>query len=373
MTDRPEADSHPDAVLAPHQALAEAWRPHLRDLCTSIRRQVRAALAEAFAAERGLPERLDGVTRTVGRGAGDITFAIDEVAEEAVDEWLEAMAAEGPLSLLTEDAGWRHRGPAPGGGTRELDGFDHGGPRMILDPIDGTRNVMHDLRSAWVVVSFAGPGRGEPRYDDLVYGLVSEIPDSRTIEARELDAVLGGGAKLRRLDVPAGSHPAEATEAQPVETDLRADPELRLDRGYFPFFGFHLSCRADVDALAHRVFTGLHQEHPGLELSTVFNDQYISSGGQLALLALGAYRSIVDPRTTVGERTGRPTQTAKPYDMAGAALVAIEAGCVVTDPLGQPLDFPLDATTAVDFAGFHNQATADAMVPHLRAALAEVR
>ncbi|MFT6833507.1 MAG: hypothetical protein ACJAZN_003692, partial [Planctomycetota bacterium] len=91
-----------------------------------------------------------------------------------------------------------------------------------------------------------------------------------------------------------------------------------------------------------------------------------------ALLALGTYRAIIDPRTIVGERTGRPSQTAKPYDMAGAALVAIEAGCAVTDPLGAPLDFPLDATTPVDFAGFHNQATAEAMLPHLRAALAEV-
>ncbi|QDV08500.1 bifunctional inositol-1 monophosphatase/fructose-1,6-bisphosphatase [Planctomycetes bacterium Poly30] len=350
-------------------ALAYAWRPLLQDLCAGIRGPVRAALAEAFATARGGAARLDGVTRAVGSGAGDITFAIDVVAEEAVDRWLEDVAARGPISLLTEDAGWRHFGPAECGGAEPLPDFDHGGPRIILDPIDGTRNVMHDLRSAWVVVSFAGPGPSEPRYKDLVYGLVSEIPDSRTSEAREIDAVLGDGARLRRLIVPAASHGAGATEVVHSDGTLHADPELRLDRGYFPFFAFHPSCRADIAALAHRVFETLREEHPSIDLSTVFNDQYISSGGQLALLALGAYRAIVDPRTIVGERTGRPTQTAKAYDMAGAALIATEAGCVVTDPLGEPLDFPLDATTPVDFAGFHNAATAAAMIPHLRAAL----
>ncbi|MFT5733569.1 MAG: fructose-1,6-bisphosphatase/inositol monophosphatase family enzyme [Planctomycetota bacterium] len=368
MTDAPPTATHSNAK----DSGPDPWRRHLQDLASEIRRPVRQAIASALEASQGQLARLDEVTQAVGIGAGDITFAIDVVAEEAVDRWLDRRAAEGPISLLTEDAGWRHRGPAQGGGSRELPGFDHGGPRMILDPIDGTRNVMHDLRSAWVVVSFAGPGTGEPRYGDLTYGLISEIPDSRTTEARELDAVLGNGARLRRIDLIPGKNHAEKHEELRSDDPLRTDAEARLDRGYFPFFAFHPACRADIAGLGYRVFERLLVEHPTIDLSTVFNDQYISSGGQLALLALGTYRAIIDPRTIVGERTGRPSQTAKPYDMAGAALVAIEAGCAVTDPLGAPLDFPLDATTPVDFAGFHNQATAEAMLPHLRAALAEV-
>ncbi|MEM8714034.1 MAG: hypothetical protein AAGG01_24080, partial [Planctomycetota bacterium] len=148
--------SQPDSspALRPDQrALVDLWRSPLQDLCAAIRGAVRGALAEAIAASDGL----DRVSRAVGAGAGDITFAIDVVAEDAVDAWFEAVSSSGPLSLMTEDAGWRHRGPAPdGAGSIELEGFHHGGPRIALDPIDGTRNLMHDLRSAWVVVSFAG-------------------------------------------------------------------------------------------------------------------------------------------------------------------------------------------------------------------------
>ena len=345
-------------------ALARHWRPLLRELAREIRVPVRGALRQAFALERGKEARLDGVTKVVGQGAGDLTFAIDVVAEEAVERWFRAVAAEAPLSLLTEDTGWRHWGPSPSGRVQELAGFDHGGPRIALDPIDGTRNVMHDLRSAWVVVSLAGPGLGEPGFQDLLYGAISEIPDSRGATARELDAIAGEGAALRLLELT-----ERGAEKELSSGPLKTDPEVRLDRGYFPFFGFHPSCRADVAALGFDVLQRIATDHPDVELSTVFDDQYISSGGQLALLALGGYRSIVDARHGLGERTGRPTQTAKPYDMAGAALVAQEAGCVVLTPDGKPLDFPLDAITPTDFAGFHNLGTAEAMLPHLTGAL----
>ncbi len=352
------ADSGPETALAAH------WRPLLRELAREIRVPVRRTLREAQAAERGQEARLDQVTEVVGEGAGDITFAIDVVAEDAVDRWFRRVAADTPLSLLTEDTGWQHRGPSASGGCEELPGFDHGGPRIALDPIDGTRNIMHDLRSAWVVVSLAAPGPGEPRFGDLVYGAISEIPDSRAAEARELDAVAGQGANLRRLGLQ-----SDGDEQELADGPLRTDQEVRLDRGYFPFFAFHPSCRADVAALGFSVMQSVATEHPSIELATVFDDQYISSGGQLALLALGGYRSIVDARYAVGEKTKRPTQTAKPYDMAGAVLVAAEAGCVVLAPDGRPLDFPLDVTTPTDFAGFHNRGTADAILPHLIAAL----
>ncbi|MEM1452240.1 MAG: inositol monophosphatase family protein [Planctomycetota bacterium] len=339
-----------------HEALRE-WLQELRSLCAAIRGPVREGLA---AVASGTSAR-DDVARAVGVGAGDTTFAIDVVAEQVVERWSRGVAARRPLSLLTEDAGWRHLGPDGRGGVHELDGFDHAGARIVLDPIDGTRNVMHDLRSAWVVASLARPGAGVPRYADLVLGLVSEIPDTRSEIVRELSAVRGSGASARI---------AHATTGEVLRDDapLRVDEEARLDRGYFPYFGYHPAHRASVQALGAEVVRRLEDEH-GIDPSTVLDDQYISSGGQLALLALGHYRSIVDARGTLAQGAGVRTQTAKPYDMAGAALVAQEAGCVVVHPSGAALDLPLDAETPVDFAGFHNRATADAILPLLAESL----
>ncbi len=335
------------------------WSTAIAELCREIRGPVRAGLAEVAAGRASL----DSVAEAVSVGAGDVTFAIDVVAEDRVTAWLEREGRRRPLSLMTEDAGWRHVGPGPDGSLAALPGFDHGGPRIALDPIDGTRNIMHDLRSAWIVVSYAGPGAGAPRYGDLEMGVVSEIPDTRAAVARELSARRGQGASIEVIELESGA----SLSRRPVT----ADDSPRLDGGYFPFFGFHPALRPHVQRLGAGVAQRLAAEH-GADPSRMFDDQYISSGGQLALLALGRYRSIVDARGLVGERLGEPQQTCKPYDMAGAALVAAEAGCVVADPNGEPLDFELNTSTTVDFAGFHNGATADAMLPALRRALEEL-
>jgi hypothetical protein len=42
-----------------------------------------------------------------------------------------------------------------------------------------------------------------------------------------------------------------------------------------------------------------------------------------------------------------------------------EAGGVVTDPRGDPLDVPLDTTTAVAWAGYANRSLADRIGPIL--------
>ena len=54
----------------------------------------------------------------------------------------------------------------------------------------------------------------------------------------------------------------------------------------------------------------------------------------------------------------------KPYDLC-TALVAQEAGCVVTAPDGAELDVPLDITTNVAFAGYANPALAARLQPML--------
>ena len=127
-----------------------AWQERLSALCDAIRDETRALLIDAQ--RRG---READLARAHGAGAGDVTFGLDVPSEERITRWHAEQARSGPLSVLTEDAGWRHMGPDPAGKPRALDGFDHGGPRIAIDPIDGTRNLMADLRSAWTVIGSA--------------------------------------------------------------------------------------------------------------------------------------------------------------------------------------------------------------------------
>jgi hypothetical protein len=95
----------------------------------------------------------------------------------------------------------------------------------------------------------------------------------------------------------------------------------------------------------------------------VYADQYICSGGQLAELALGRDRFVLDVRPLVHRKLGvRSSLCCRPYDVC-CLLVAQEAGCVVCDPVGGELRPPLDTGTDVAFAGYANAALAAQLQP----------
>lgn len=343
-------------MLGAMQAASErAWRARLEELCSRIRTGAREALGAASSSGQ-----LARLAAPVRQGAGDVTYAIDEIVERRIAEWFDETARAQPLSLLTEDAGWRHRGPGPSGRAVELAGFDHGGPRIALDPIDGTRNLMADLRSAWTVVSFAPPGAGEPRLADISLGVVSELPDSRAARYRVLSAEGGSAARLELREL--------SDDSLTISRELVCDAEARVDHGYFPFFRYAPDQRPALARIEADFFERLRREE-GADLRHVFDDQYISNAGQLAQLALGVYRMIADVRGWLAALHGSKAITSKPYDVAGAIFVARAAGCVVEGPFGAELDFPIDVTTPIDFIGFANRMSAARMRPHLDAAL----
>lgn len=335
----------------------ELWLERLVDLSDRVRGAARGALIQAIA--KG---SLDELSRPAGAGAGDVTYGIDVPAEDAVSDWFEEVARSSPLSLLTEDAGWRHRGPDGLGGACELGGFNHGGPRISVDPIDGTRMLMNDLRPAWTVIGLAGRGAGAPKLSEVAIGILSEIPDSRAGKYRRLVAHRGKGCSLEER--------ALADDRVLAERKLDAGSDDRVDHGLFPFFRYMPDQRPEIAAIEAAFFRRI-AEKEGADVRACWDDQYVSNGGQLALLAMGTYRMIADLRAWIANRRGRKTLTGKPYDVAGAVICAQEAGCVVAAVDGSPLDMPLDAETPVGFVGFANRRTASRLGPHLREAMRE--
>ena len=335
--------------------LLDHWIIPLFDLCERMRNSARGVLLAAR--RKGEFAR---AVRAVREGAGDTSYGVDEATEAVLDEWAQEIARLQPLSLLSEGRGWRHLGPRPGG-VQELAGFDHGGPRIVVDPVDGTRNLMTDLRSAWSVVGLCGPGAGVPRQKELVFGMLSEIPDTRAASYRRLSAMRGGPCHFEERTFYKGG-----PIVKPVEVHTGAD--ARVDHGYFPFFKYLADQRPQIAALEARFFERLERAE-GAELRSCWDDQYISNGGQLALLAIGTYRMIADLRAHLAQRRGKPTPTTKPYDIAGALLCAQAAGCIVTAVDGSELDFPLDVATPVSWVGWVNEATRARLAPHLAAVL----
>jgi hypothetical protein len=336
--------------------LLDHWIIPLFDLCERMRNAARGVLLAA---------RRNGdfarAVRAVREGAGDTSYGVDEASETVLHEWALEIARLQPLSLLSEGRGWRHLGPRPGG-VRELEGFDHGGPRIVVDPVDGTRNLMTDLRSAWSVVGLAGPGAGLPRQKELVFGMLSEIPDTRAASYRRLSAMRGGPCHFEERTFYKGG-----PIVKPLE--LHTGSDARVDHGYFPFFKYMADQRPQIAAVEARFLERLERAE-GAEVRSCWDDQYISNGGQLALLSIGTYRMIADLRAHLAQRRGQPTLTTKPYDIAGALLCAQAAGCILTAVDGSELDFPIDVATPVSWVGWVNEATRARLAPHLAAALA---
>jgi hypothetical protein len=103
-----------------------------------------------------------------------------------------------------------------------------------------------------------------------------------------------------------------------------------------------------------------------------FEDQYISSGGQLYELLSGHDRFVADLRpllSPLAATRGFPLGIcAHPYDLA-TELIARELGVLVTDERGLRLSCPLDLESNVAWVGYANEAIRAQIEPLLRAAL----
>ena len=324
------------------------------ELVLTMQRRIREQVVAAFhgAAAEGLSDVAED-------GEGDTLYAVDKVGEEALIESLEAGAAAlGGIVLIAEGIA---------GGKRTLPvGRDESACRyrVLVDPIDGTRSIMYQKRSAWVLTGVA-PNRGDgTRASDIELAVQTEIPCSKQRLGDELVAVRGRGVRSERVDLDSGARTA---------LSLRPSRASNIDHGYSSMIRFFPGGRGELAALDDRLVEGLlGPPVPGK--AQCFEDQYPSTGGQLYELAVGHDRFVADLRPLVGRKLnqrGLPFGACcHPYD-ASAMLIAEEAGVLLTDGAGEKLDFPLDLDTDVHWIGYANAALRARIEPLLLALLRE--
>ena len=290
-------------------------------------------------------QTIDELSQPSRDAFGDTIFAIDVHAEEVLLRHCENWAKLEPLTLMAEGL--------PEAGV--LLGRGEPGIRLIADPIDGTRGLMFDKRSAWCLLAVADERGPETSLRDVGLAVMMELPTTRMNIVDTLWAERKGSACGRREDLVRGTA-RDFVPRPSTATDLRHG--FASVANFFPG-GKELTARLD-EALMHEALGGWNPDK-----CEVYTDQYISSGGQLAELALGRDRFVLDVRPLVHKSLGvRSSLCSRPYDVC-TALVAQSAGCVVTAPDGAPLDPPLDVTTNVAFVGYANQELAARLQPAL--------
>jgi len=292
-------------------------------------------------------QRLDELADVRRDDEGDTIYAIDVVSEEMLLEFFEGLSREHSFVLIGEG----FHGPMV---------FPHGISetsatwRIIVDPIDGTRGLMYQKRSAWILTGVA-PNRGEKTsLQDIVAAVQTEIPLIKQHLSDQLWAIKGQGAHAERYNRLNGERSALA---------LRPSKSSTIAHGFATISRFFPGVREELAAIDDEIVMGaLGPVTPGK--AHCFEDQYISSGGQLHELMAGKDRFIADLRPLMKQ----PGICCHPYDVC-ATLIATELGVIVTDAFGQPLNPMLNVIADVAWAGYANERIRRQVEPLLHSAL----
>jgi hypothetical protein len=318
-----------------------------------FQRQVRAQIIQSRTTAN-----LHQVTRS---SAADTIYAIDAVVDPLLESFCQDWSTHTPLILIAEgmenEAGQEGPRIFPAG-ARESDASI----RLIVDPIDGTRGLMYDKRPAWALAGVA-PNKGPTtRLRDIEVAVMTELPTSKMGYGDVLWAIKGQGAHGRRETLYPSARAASAVAPQHPElstqhyalplTPSQAD---NIDHGFASISNFFPGTKI----LASKLMEDLVHQLIGpadVAKATVFDDQYICTGGQFYELIVGHDRFNADLRPRFYQMQNQSQGLCcHPYDCA-AWLIAEEAGVQITDADGQPLDGPLDTVTGLNWIGYANTA-----------------
>jgi len=264
--------------------------------------------------------------------SGDTTFAIDEIAEDAITSFIESHGLS--IAYYSEDKGLIEFGTRPDG-------------VLVIDPIDGTRPAMAGFEQSVVSVAWA---RFKPgvTLGDVRYACIAELKQDDLFVAER-----GGGVTWIRGD---GSNGV-----------ARLLPITRIDRAPLSFEMAGRPATIIADVLGDVLDAASLNAGCFLFNSTAFSLTRLVTG-QLAACLEVAPRIIKDlPRTLPafavlggGNVIGLCT-----YDVAAAALIASEAGAIVTDAYGASID----NTPLLDTSQSNQVSLCAASTPELHAEL----
>jgi myo-inositol-1(or 4)-monophosphatase len=275
-------------VTAP-LASAPERRRLVRDLAVDLR-------------ERVVPELGAYAGRThAGDGAGgDVTFAIDQIAEEALVRFLEERAPR--VAFYSEDRGLVARPDAT--------------DVLIVDPIDGTRPALAGLESACVAVALAPLGDGDPTLGDVSEACVVEIKSGDVFVAA------------------AGRGVVEST--RPVRLSANRD----LSRMFWGYGFRGRPARATAELLAELIDASSVGGGTFELGSQAFVMTRIVTGQLDAVVEVGSRMidEIPGMREQFERVGGGQILNNSPYDLAAPWLCLREAGGTVSDGWGRPLD-----------------------------------
>lgn len=313
----------------------------LRQLHIAMRDHLHAHLKNATLEEMSTVAAMQG---------GDTIYALDTEGEEILLPFCEAWGEATPFLLVAEGL--------PDGrqfcGCKSLADAQF---ILICDPIDGTRPLMYDKRSAWLLTGIAPNLGAATNLSHIEIAMQTELPTSKALYSDRLWAVKGQGAHAVTQNLLTGEERAFTPRPSRATT---------VEGGYAMLAKFFVGSKGWLAALEEQLMLEVLGP-PGDGQPQTFDDQYISNGGQIYELMTGRDRFNGDLRPLAHARLhggGSLRLCSHPYDVC-TELIARECGVIITDGSGGPLNAPLDVESPITWIGYANAAIQKQIEPTL--------
>jgi fructose-1,6-bisphosphatase/inositol monophosphatase family enzyme len=328
----------------------------LRKIAESIKKLHEIIRDEVVSAcENSSLQQLSEVAR---EGKEDTIYFIDRISEKRIIEYFETEIIDiAPVLLIAEGISENGNIVLPAGTSEEDAEF-----RIIMDPIDGTRELMYQKRSAWILTGIARNKGKDTNIQDIEFAVQTEIPLVKQHLSDIVSAYRGKGIEAYRYNRISGDH-------KPINP--RPSSAKSIKHGFAMIARFFNGARdvlARIDEEIIRNVLGNVQGGKAL----CFEDQYLSTSGQIYELICGHDRFVADLRplleNVLKERGVSLGLCCHPYDLC-TELVAREAGVIITDEKGNPVQAILNVTDNISWIGFANNSIKKQVEPHLINAL----
>lgn len=295
--------------------------------------------AQTILREQPVAER----ARVAGRSGSDVIYQIDRDIEDIIISALRQQAERfGGVVLVAEGIGETEVTTFPDDIESEAAAL-----RVIVDPLDGTRGLMYEKRSAFFLAGAARNKGEQTRLSDIEAAVMVEVPTTRMYLSDTLYALKGGGVGGITRNLLDGSRAAFTPTPSTATT---------IEGGFAQISRFFPPGKDLLAQLEEELLQTLFPNAPPGHILT-FEDQYISTGGQLYELLTGKDRFTADLRASLYRRLEREGKRVghicHPYDLA-AHLIGVEAGLIITGADDQPLDAPMNTTHPCDWMGYAN-------------------
>jgi fructose-1,6-bisphosphatase/inositol monophosphatase family enzyme len=297
---------------------------------------------------------LQQLSEVAHEGKEDTIYFIDRVSEKRIIGYFENEIINiAPVILIAEGIAENGNIVLPAGTSAEDAEF-----RIIMDPIDGTRELMYQKRSAWILTGIA-PNKGkDTNLQDIEFAIQTEIPTVKQHLSDIVSGYKGKGIEAYRYNRISGDQQS---------INLQPSSAKSIKHGFAMIARFFHGARdilAQIDEETIMSILGNVQGGKAL----CFEDQYLSTGGQIYELISGHDRFVADLRPlledVLAERGVSLGLCCHPYDLC-TELIAREAGVIITDENGNPVQAILNVTDNISWIGYANSSIKKQVEPRL--------